>query len=209
MIIAFCGKAGAGKSQLSDYICTEYMAHPVAFADPLRMMVAPLAFMLAHGDQEQANHILYDGKDAKLPIVKTSSRQLYREFGDVMRKHSPDVFVNLTGLKIEMVKNYYKKKTIDPGFDVPIIIDDLRYNNEAKWVKDNGGTVIKINRPEGQLRNVPQHNSENGIDDEFVDYEIDNDGALIELKSTAEAIAQMYDLQQGSLVDHEETISVH
>lgn len=209
MILAFTAKAGAGKSQLSDFICQNYIAHPIAFSDPLRTMVAPLAFMLAHGDPDHANHILYDGKDTKLPIVKTSARQLYREFGDVMRHHSPDVFVSLTALKIEMVKNYYKKKISDPGFDVPIIIDDLRYDNEAKWVKDNAGTIIKINRPEGQLRNVPQHNSENGIDGEFIDYEIDNDGALIELKSTAEAIAQMYDLQRGSLGDHEETINVH
>ena len=212
MIIGFCGKAGAGKSQTADFMCEKYLVHPVAFADPLRMMVAPLALMVA-SSQEEAHHYLYDGKDKAMPHVTTSARQLYRDFGDAMRKYDPDVFINLTALKVNLVKQFYKRKSGDPDFDIAIVVDDIRYNNEAKFIKDKGGIIIKVDRPAPELRKVPKHSSENGIDDKYIDFTIANDSTLYDLRQKAYSIGDMYGLAKGAMEDLEknkpEVMRVH
>ena len=58
------------------------------------------------------------------------------------------------------------------------VISDIRFNNEAEWVKKLGGTVIKIesdrNRS-GMDAQALKHSSEAGVSDEFIDHVIIND----------------------------------
>ena len=211
MIIAFCGKAGAGKSQTADYLCEKHLIHPVAFADTLRMMVAPLAFLAANSDQDTANHYLYAGKDKPMPLVNISARQLYRDIGDSMRSHNPDVFVRLTELKINLIRSFYQRKMRDDELVVPIVIDDLRMQNEAEWIKSQGGIIIKITRPADQLRKLPEHHTEAGIPDSFIDFQFANDGNLYDLQTKAHAIGELYGLETGSPIAQEipNTMRVH
>jgi hypothetical protein len=59
------------------------------------------------------------------------------------------------------------------------IITDTRFSNEAKAIKDNGGIVIRVNRPGVEAINA--HPSETGLDNWNFDMVIENDGTLEDL----------------------------
>mgnify|MGYP003142461270 FL=1 len=61
------------------------------------------------------------------------------------------------------------------------IITDVRFSNEAKAIKDRGGIMIRIERPEGESHCGGQHASETALDNYNFDYVIDNEGSIDEL----------------------------
>jgi hypothetical protein len=61
-----------------------------------------------------------------------------------------------------------------------IVISDVRFDNEAVALKRIGGWIIKVIRP--NLVDDDEHESENGIDPEHIDYVIINDGRLDDLR---------------------------
>jgi len=65
------------------------------------------------------------------------------------------------------------------------IIPDVRYNNEAKAIKDRGGIIIKVERDVGI---TDTHASEKGISDEYIDIVIDNNGSMEDLVEEVKTI---------------------
>lgn len=73
------------------------------------------------------------------------------------------------------------------------IITDVRYRNEAQYIKDQGGIVIRINRMiAADLLSGPgglyMHESETELDDWKFDTTISNDGTFEELYTKAEEV---------------------
>lgn len=66
-----------------------------------------------------------------------------------------------------------------PGVDV-LCITDLRYENEARRIKDCGGVVWEVLRPGAESDG---HASETQLPNELVDWQIFNDGDLSHLES--------------------------
>jgi hypothetical protein len=66
------------------------------------------------------------------------------------------------------------------GPEVVFVISDVRFDNEARWVKNHGGVIWHIHRPAAQA--VAAHQSENGINPELVDLKILNKYNLSELE---------------------------
>lgn len=62
-----------------------------------------------------------------------------------------------------------------------VVIPDVRFPNEAKWVKDNGGLLIRINR--ANVKPVNPHESEKYIPTLNVDVDIFNNFSLEHLRS--------------------------
>jgi len=58
------------------------------------------------------------------------------------------------------------------------IISDVRFNNEAEFVKNNGGIIIQIIRDTG---NIDIHPSEKGVDDKYIDYIVNNNSSISHL----------------------------
>jgi len=73
-----------------------------------------------------------------------------------------------------------------------VVVADVRYDNEAKWVRNMGGTVMQLRR-DGLAKGFgSEHSSELGISSEYVSGTIQNNGvSLEELRHAAfEAIAK-------------------
>lgn len=88
-----------------------------------------------------------------------SPRQLYQWFGtDVMRKEYSDTFW------IDVVDT-----------DRNLIIADIRFENEAEWIRENGH-LIHITREDAEQ--VNSHESEKGVDIKEDDSIIANNGSL-------------------------------
>lgn len=74
--------------------------------------------------------------------------------------------------------NKCPKEKIYPNW----LITDLRFENEAKAVKDRGGIIIRINRPDINDSELQKHRSETALDDyDGFDYVIENDSNIEDL----------------------------
>lgn len=58
------------------------------------------------------------------------------------------------------------------------VITDCRFDNEAKAIKDAGGIMVQIVRPEVQAYFSDQHVSEAGIDPSLIDHCVVNDSTI-------------------------------
>ena len=106
-------------------------------------------------------------KDQQLEWLNNITvRELMQKFGEAGRdKIMPDFWIRCT------LRNYSPDKLM--------IISDVRYQNEVKAIKDLGGIIIRINRPNSPKSN---HISEIDLDNyDDWDYVIDNSGTLEDL----------------------------
>ncbi len=137
-IIAFGHQKSVGKSTaakfLDTYIRTSYPKLKVkhsSFAGKLKDVAFQL-FRWSGLERGVYYETHYQEKEIVLPIIGKSPRQVWIEVGNKMRDISPDVWL---------------KSAINcPKCDL-IIISDLRFTNEANYIKDNNGIVVKIHRP--------------------------------------------------------------
>jgi hypothetical protein len=94
-------------------------------------------------------------------------RELLQEFGTrVCRTMDDDCWIRGTMRSIDQLDSRYS------------VIDDLRFNNEAKAVKKKGGLIIRC---EGGLQD--EHSSEVGIDDKYVDFTVSKDKNTLDSKN--------------------------
>ena len=63
---------------------------------------------------------------------------------------------------------------------VGMVISDVRFDNEAKWVRDVGGVIIEVRR--NSVTPVEEHSSENPVTLIDSDFIVNNNGSLEELQ---------------------------
>lgn len=171
MIIGLCGKMGVGKDYIvNNFIIPFLESHErnymkLSLADQLKVNI-----MVQHG---LSYNELYENK------TNTSRSLLQREGTENGRV--------LLGEDI-WIRYFDAWKTVfdNRGF-TDYIISDCRFKNEADWIKNNGGIIIKISAPKrnsirinaecNNIRNTT-HQSETNLDtldDDFYDLVINND----------------------------------
>lgn len=104
--------------------------------------------------------------------------QILQWYGtDVVRRHDPDTWVRALAKRLETEK---------PG---SAIIADVRFTNEARFIKEKGGYMVnvrRLNADGSQFLDAgrdPNHPSETALDDYEYDFVIEvRDGDLISLK---------------------------
>lgn len=148
------------------------------FADPLKEMVINLfglKYQQVYGTDDDKNtltELLWENMP-ECPENKSgpmTARDLLQHFGtNIIRKMYNNAWVNATINRI-----------INEGSEMAII-PDVRFANEVKVIKDNGGIIIRLTR---DLHNS-SHDSEKALDKEHFDWNnfdlvIDNDGLSIE-----------------------------
>lgn len=102
-------------------------------------------------------------KENEIVEISTSPREVYQLFGtEFGRELDPLLWLKLAELELEK--------------QGCLIITDIRFENEAKFIRDNGGRVVHIKR-EGSLK-VNQHSSENGVASTNKDITILNNDTL-------------------------------
>lgn len=160
-IIGITGRAGAGKNTAAEALC-EY--EEVAFVKPLKDAVK----ILFNFTDEQ----LHDTKLKEVidPRWGKSPRQILQWLGtDCLRSEINEHFFLL---HMENKIQHLKSDNV--------VITDVRFDNEAKFIKERGGKIVKITRGE-EKEDKEAHSSEKGVSDEFIDEIIANDGTIEEL----------------------------
>lgn len=74
----------------------------------------------------------------------------------------------------------------------PMVISDVRFENEANWIRQQGGVVFHVNRPVRTEIDNANHKSEAGLRVEGFDFVINNNGSLDHLKRQVLEAYQQY-----------------
>ena len=183
MLIGIAGKAGSGKTAAANYLCEKYNFEKKAFADPLKDILS----ILTNTPREDFEK----DKESVLDFWGITKRQLMQKFGtEVMRneypKHIPLPCIGFETNSIWVLNfiDWYTRIHIRPGGRIisPIVVHDVRFQDEIDAIRYLGGVVIYIDRIELHLENFGQsmHSSET-LSKDKVDKIIKNNGTLAEL----------------------------
>lgn len=165
MIVGLGFKARAGKDTVGDYLVKEYGFKKVAFADALKrgcMEMFGLTHEQCYGDTKEVLDSFW-GVTPRFILQKVGT--------ECMRlQYDPDIWVKSV-----------QKRVSEGGHWV---VTDCRFPNEAAAIKEWGGLVVRVDRPQaGATGGIAKHPSEVAMEsyNEW-DYVLDNQGrALSEL----------------------------
>lgn len=158
LIVGFAGKARSGKDTAGAYLVENYQFLRYSFAQPLKDATK----IMFHLTDKQI-----ENKEKPAEPWGRSPRELYQKVGtDIARNIDVNVWVK--GADIFRQEN--------PGRS--IVITDVRFSNEADWIRSHGGVVIFLESKTRGIHEHTEHSSENGLSAEDVDVIIENDGTI-------------------------------
>lgn len=176
--IAFIGKARSGKDSAGERLVRNWNFTRVAFADPLKRMALELNPYIptVPGVVVRLESLIADvgweyAKDHYPEVRRTLQRA-----GESVRQMDDDFWLNTALRSIDAAA----------GWNMPVVVTDCRYLNEAKALQARGFMLVRIRR--GPMVTGPAHVSETALDDFPADQTIINGGTLFELDTEIDAL---------------------
>lgn len=169
-VVGIAGRAGSGKDTFADLFCNLIEGRSfikVAFADPIKEMLA----VIGVDDVDKY-------KLKKHPILGVTSRVMMQTLGTEWGRDTiyENIWVDIA-----------KQKGL--GKDI-LVISDVRFQNEADFVRDNGILIHIVNR--GGIDS--QHYSESGIEAIGVDIVVDNSSDIKSLEQSVRMVSDVLEL---------------
>jgi dephospho-CoA kinase len=159
--VGFIGLAGSGK----DTAALVLLAHGwrrMAFADRLKGI---------------ARQFGWNG------IKDDAGRKLLQDLGMAARRYNQNFWINEAMAQLFEVSSNFA--------EIPRVWTDVRFENEADFVRYRGGIIIRIVRP--SLKSEDQHESELNQYHIDADTTVMNDGTIEDLKNTILRILETYE----------------
>lgn len=179
-LIGLTGYAQSGKDTVGKYLVDSAGFSRVAFADAVRDAVYTMNPWLVVSKEDQSgleiqylqHYVDRVGWDVA-KVECDEARRLLQVMGTEVGRmlFGENVWVDIAARKRAEV-------------DGPVVITDVRFENEAKWIRKEGGVVIRVDRP--GVAAVNTHSSEN-LDFE-PDFTILNWGSLDDLYDEVDAL---------------------
>jgi len=161
-LVGIVGQKGSGKDTTADFLVSRYGFVKQSFATPLKDVCREL-FLLS---DEQLNHP--EKKEAIDTRWGLSPRQMMQWMGtDVVRAQ---LGIDFWVRRMDM---YHRTHS-----DQRLVVPDVRFENEAQWIRDNGGILIRVERT--SVVPIDTHASEVEQTAIRTDMTIKNDSASIE-----------------------------
>ncbi|MNJ31628.1 hypothetical protein D3C77_262700 [compost metagenome] len=167
LLIGLAGRARTGKTTAANHLVNTHGFVTYAFADPLREGLMQI-FNLSPCDFDD------ERKEQPIDWLGRSPRELMQALGTGWGRNlvHPDLWILLAEQNLEFLDQTNDNAS---GF----VISDLRFENEADFVRKRGGIVIHVLRSDAD--EVNPHISESGIGIQDNDLVLHNDGALEDL----------------------------
>jgi hypothetical protein len=174
-IIGLTGQAGSGKDTVADFLCETHGFVQVTLADPIR---AGLTTMFGLREEYFSDREL---KERTIPWIGRSPRELMQMLGTEWGRKlvNPDIWISLAEAKVKRLR-----KAPDYLHISGIVISDVRLENEAAWIRNQGGEIWHIWRIVGRsmlTEATKSHSSERGIAVADGDHIINNNSSAIEV----------------------------
>jgi hypothetical protein len=178
-LIGICGAAGAGKDTLAEGIAKIDVYFVYHFADPIKQALnAMFGWGMAQWSDREWKEKSIDWLDASPRVL---AQTLGTEWGrDQIDEH---IWLKIAQQKYRSIKD---SGTLHAGrvVGMGMIIPDVRFENEAQWIVDEGGIVLRVHRADHVPPNTG-HSSEGAIPDQLVYSGIFNDGPPSKMISNA------------------------
>lgn len=176
-LVALTGKAGVGKDTVGAILHRHHGFSTQSFAGPLKAALADLL---------EVPRSLWENREWKerpLPDLGVSPRRLAQTLGTEWGREMihPDLWVKLAARRWESYKA--RASHVPEAFKgdlAGLVFTDCRFDNEADWVRSEGGLVVHVIRV--NVAEVESHKSEEGVRRYKGDRYIVNDGTIEDLK---------------------------
>jgi hypothetical protein len=134
-LIGFMGPIGCGKSTAARQLILGHGYIRVRFADPLKGMLLSLGLSQSDvdGDTKEVPHELLCGMTPR-HAMQTLGTEWGRTF------IGRDFWINAWGRRVRLSNADH------------VVVDDVRFPNEAQAIRDMGGMVVRIERVGGKAR---------------------------------------------------------
>lgn len=183
ILIGLCGAAGSGKSTFAKQLVNEWDFIELSFALPLKLLVVE---QFGYDLTLLQNLEYKEEQDPNLPDGWTRRRVLQHIGTEGFRAIDPDFWVRKVEKQIEGTKNW---RLAPAG----IVISDVRYENEAKMIREQGGYLVRLDRPGFEGTASSGHVSEQewrGLDVDLRFAPPDRDGVVCAANITMHAITE-------------------
>lgn len=172
-LVGLTGRAKSGKDTVGEYLKNAYGFEAYAYADPLKraaseMFGIPLDDFYNQSVKEVPNKFWDMTPRYILQILGTEGGR------DLFRK---DIWTKRAEMEI---RNQCDKQATG------LVITDVRFENEAKQIRESGGKVVHIYRPDAE--DVEAHSSESGVKISNEDAIINNSGTLQDLYTSVDVL---------------------
>ena len=169
ILVGLTGYAGTGKDTVRAILEAEG-ATGFAFADPMRGMLRELLTSTGIDDAWMDQREL---KEQVIPALGVSYRQMMQRLGTEWgRGLANDMWLRLA--------DAYMAGQQKLG-EVAFVVSDVRFENEAQWVRNHGGVIWRVHRV--QATPVQGHVSETELDNIKPDVTIHNSTTLDDLRA--------------------------
>lgn len=166
-----------GKTKAARFLIDKLGYAKVSFADPLRFMIERLLHSAGYSYNE-IRWFLNEGKEQNIEVIGASYRHIARTLGTEWGRNliHPEIWLKIA-----------EQKFIHT--EVPVCVDDLRFQNELELLRRHGFTLVKI------VRDVIRTDADNHTSDTMLrsfdnwDYVIENKSTLEEFYSKVEDAA--------------------
>lgn len=158
-LIAITGIAGSGKDTLADGFAERFGMEKVSFARAMKKGVQAMFDLpdkAVFGDKTE--------KEKPIPKLKgITARRILQTLGTEWGRNiiDEDIWVHPVSGQWDSMPDDH------PG----MVISDLRFDNEAEWVKKMGGFIVQVQTPDHTLiTSKSTHASELGVEDSLIDF---------------------------------------
>lgn len=174
ILIGLAGKARVGKDTVARYLAAHLSLISYAFADPIKQALA-MMLSLTPAQLEGSE------KETPLPWLGKSPRELMQLLGTEWGRQlvHPQLWLLLAERNLQQLAEHHQAMR-------GVVIRDVRFDNEAHWVRSKGGVILHITRADAQA--VAAHPSESGITPRPGDITLRNDGTLDDLYDKLSAL---------------------
>jgi len=178
-LIGFYSPAAQSGKSLAANVLAQQGYRTMSFAEPIKRMGTEFFISLGY-TREQAMSLVWGQKEKLVQEINTTPRHVLQTLGTEWGRQciSESIWIDCM---------MYRVSSCFRNEDCRIVIDDIRFQNEAEMIKKMGGEMWKIIRP--SVINSQSHQSEGGLDNwDGFDQVVENSGTIHDFRAKLNAL---------------------